>query len=198
MPLGVWRKGELVYKISSVGRVYCVCKSKITIAMKRVRTSKKCELRTVIKFLKIHKYMCNVYGEGTVISRQDVYKWICLFNMGRMETHDEEHAGFGEWQMIETVQMFLSNDQWLTATNIFNKIAACYSYVNVNRTSVYHILWNELDMTKVSAGGSMTFDGQILHTKNGHHFQIFESWPHGWKWVSRANCNWRWNPKFWN
>ncbi len=52
---------------------------------------------------------------------------------------------------ITIVQTLLFDDRWLTVTNIFNEIVAHYSYVNVNWTSVYHILQNEIDVTKVSA-----------------------------------------------
>ncbi len=54
----ITRKDALVYKISSVELIYCACKSEITVAMKQVRMSKKCEQRAVIKFF-------NVQGVGS-------------------------------------------------------------------------------------------------------------------------------------
>ncbi len=132
-------------------------------AMNQVATSKKCEQRAVIKFLnmegvcgnEVHKCTCNVFVEGVVKSRQSVYKWFRLFNVGKTETNDEEHLGHQldlvNEEVIVIVQTFLSDNWQLTVTNIFNKIAAYYySYVNVSRTSINHILRNELDKTKVS------------------------------------------------
>ncbi len=97
----------------------------------------------------IHKCMCNEYGEGAVMSQLRVYKWFRLFNMGRMETQDKEHLDHPSDSVnnetIAIVQALLSDNRWLTVTNIFNEIAAHYSYVNVSQTSVYCILRKEHD-----------------------------------------------------
>ncbi len=53
-------------------------------------------------------------------------------------------------ETIVIIQTLLSDNRRLSVTNIFKEIAAHYSYMNVNQISVYHILRNELDATKVS------------------------------------------------
>ncbi len=100
-----------------------------------------------------------------------VYKWIWLFNIGREETHNEEHSdypsGLGNDKMIEIVLTLLSNT----------------IFCEMNSTRL-----------KSACGGFRTFDGRTSHCKNIRHSQIFEQLPHGWKRVPRANnCNWRWN-----
>ena len=61
-----------------------------------IKSSAKCEVRSVIRFLKakferpaeIHKQIVAVYGN--VMNRQNVKKWRSEFSEGRTDVHDEE------------------------------------------------------------------------------------------------------------
>ncbi len=59
--------------------------------------------------------MRNVYGEGPVMFRQSVYKWITLFNARKTETHNGEYLGHPSDlvndETIVIIQMILSNDE---------------------------------------------------------------------------------------
>jgi len=64
-----------------------------------IQSPAKCEVRSVIRFLKakdkrpaeIHKQIVAVYGN--VMNRQNVKKWCREFSEGRTDIHDEQRSG---------------------------------------------------------------------------------------------------------
>jgi hypothetical protein len=64
-----------------------------------IQSPAKCEVRSVIRFLKakcerpaeIHKQIVDVYGN--VMNRQNVTKWCREFSEGRTDVHDEQMSG---------------------------------------------------------------------------------------------------------
>ena len=64
-----------------------------------IQSPAKCEVRSVIRFLKakgerpaeIHKQIVAVYGYVT--NRQNVTKWCCELSEGRKDVHDEQRSG---------------------------------------------------------------------------------------------------------
>ena len=63
-----------------------------------IQSPAKCEVRSVIRFLKakgertaeIHKQIVSVYGK--VMSWENVTKWCREFSEGRTDVHDEQRA----------------------------------------------------------------------------------------------------------
>ncbi len=112
-----------------------------------------CEQQIVNRFLNVERKnrneiqlrQCNVYTKAT--SQFNLHEWIKKFNKWRMELQNkvgfcQKHAGL--------CAVYLTIIVVLTISNLHHEIAAQYMYVNVSRMSIYQILINELEMTKVS------------------------------------------------
>ncbi len=126
-------------------------------------SASKCEHCAIICFLnaegisrnETHKRLCDVYGEENTMNRLTMYKWIRMFNEGRTTLHDKERSGHPadavSDETVAIVGALLEDDHRLTVSDLFNKIAAQYPYVEVSRKSVYRILKEKLGMKKVCA-----------------------------------------------
>ncbi len=123
-----------------------------------------CEVWAVIKFLnvegvtglEIHRRLSNVYGAGNVMSLCHIYKWIWFFLLGRAT-----HMMSNKLVVCDSVRL----DQWWnncscvlstcersssTFSDIHQEMAECY-LKQTNRTTIFRILTEELEMRKVIA-----------------------------------------------
>ncbi len=127
------------------------------------RTPPDCEVRSVIKFLykegvkgrEIYRRLCRVYGENNVMSLRAVYQWIDMFRNGREEVHDEQREGRPSEavneETVNIIRTLLEENRRYTVSDLHQKMATQYAYVDCSRTSIYRILSEELEMTKVCA-----------------------------------------------
>lgn len=124
-----------------------------------LRSSASCEVRSVIRFLtaknfsasEIHNQICEVYGEHAM-SVQMVRRWRVKFLEGRESVHDQERSGrpstSRQPDAIAAVQAIVDSDKRVTLDEIMDKLPP---NIELSRTSIYSIMTEELQLTKVCA-----------------------------------------------
>ena len=117
--------------------------------------SQNIEFRTVIKFLtmegakakEIHRRIADVYGESRP-KYSTVAKWSAEFKRGRNSLEDDPRPGRSadviSQEMIDRVERLVLNNRRI-------KVAELASECGISNGSVYTIIHEHLDMSKVSS-----------------------------------------------
>ncbi len=119
-----------------------------------------CEQWAVIQFLNIqernenyiNERLSNMYTKAIIQS--NVYEWIKKFNEGCTELHKAllgQQSDLVNKEIRRIVCSLLDNDHCRTISDLYQKIAAQGTYVNVSQMSIYQILTTELEMIMESA-----------------------------------------------
>ncbi len=98
----------------------------------------------------IHLHLCSTYGEENAMNLKNVQHWQLMFWEGRKNIHDNKHEGWSTLMLDGTVwciHTLLKDDYYLTITDLWWEVAACFSHKASEPLEV-HVL-QQLEMWKV-------------------------------------------------